>query len=60
MRCLHISGMIGWLVGLMAILRRSATGTELCRTALWGFFGEAITSFIGLYEAAQGTGSKGK
>ena len=47
--------MIGWLVGLMAILRLSKTGSELCRTALLGFFGQAITSFIGLYEVAQGT-----
>ena len=60
MKCLHKSGMIGWLVGLMANLRLSQTGSELCRTALWGFFGEAITSFIGLYEVAQGTGSKGR
>ena len=52
--------MIGWLVGLMANLRLSETGSELCRTALWGLFGEAITSFIGLYEVAQGTGSKGR
>ena len=58
MRCLHKSGIIGWLVGLMAFLRLSETGSELCRTALWGFFGEAITSFIGLYEVVQGTGSK--
>ena len=60
MRCLHKSGMIGWLVGLMANLRLSQTGSQLGRTALWGFFGEAITSFIGLYQVAQGTGLKGK
>ena len=46
---------------LLAIFRLAwllEPGSMLSRIELWGYFGHAITSFIGCYKIAQETGSK--